>query len=187
MESLLKSNLTESVGGGKRPCLKLKLGPKVKRLPYIPKSYQELADFIKEKIPVPEGSQGISLTYFDDEMEAISISDDTDYESFLHFVIDEGIKIPKLILTGDKEPFPSYEDAVSEANRTMCVSWIGDSEMQRPPTGPPRKLSQVPSSNAFDYNSDRSILESQIAELKKEVEMLRAPKIIPNSTEKQEV
>jgi hypothetical protein len=129
MDSLLKSNISES--GFKRPCLKLKQGSKVKRLPYIPKTYKELALFIEERMPPFSEGEEFTLTYFDDENESITISDEIDYESFMIFVAEEGIKIPKLILSAESDPPMTYEEAVADANRTMCVSWMADSEMPR--------------------------------------------------------
>ena len=45
------------------------------------------------------------------------------------FCQEMGEAIPKLYLTIEGEMPPSFEESNEDANRTMCVSWIGDSEM----------------------------------------------------------
>lgn len=52
---------------------------------------------------------GFTLNYFDDEKECITISDEVDYESFLMFCAEEGVKIPKLYITAENEDPISYE------------------------------------------------------------------------------
>lgn len=115
----------------KTPVLKLKHGNKVKRLPILPKSYDELHNFILTHVPPFNEGTDFTLHYFDDERECITISDQVDYESFLIFNAEEGIKIPKLLICSDEDDPLTYEAANSELNRTMCVSYIGDSEFER--------------------------------------------------------
>ena len=133
MEQLLKSNLSESISLQKRRCLKLKIGTKVKRLPSIPSKFEELCTYIEDKVPPFSEGEPYNMAYFDEEQEAISIQDDSDYESFMMFVEDEQIKIPKIFLMEESEEMLSFEEAYSACNRTMCVSWVKDSEMVRPP------------------------------------------------------
>jgi len=98
------------------------------------------------------------LNYFDDEKECITISDEIDYESFLIFCAEEGIKIPKLLITAEGEAAMSYEQSVSELNWTMCVSYIGDSEI-----GEESRPVEIP-------NVDEVIkLRNKIQEMEKEI------------------
>ena len=127
MEQLLKSNLAESINLNKKQCLKLKIGNKVKRLPYLPKKYEELCTFVESKVPPFSEGEAYNMAYFDEELEAISIQDETDYESFIIFVEDEQIRVPKIFLTQENEEMMSYEDAYSALNRTMYVSNVNDS------------------------------------------------------------
>lgn len=133
MESMLDRNnpLSES-SMQKTPILKLKHGNKVKRLPFLPKSYDELFWFISTNVPPFSEGTNFTLFYFDDEKECITISDAVDYESFMIFNAEEGIKIPKLFILGEGEGALSYEQANSDLNRTMCVSYIGESEYENP-------------------------------------------------------
>ena len=82
----------------KKSYLKLKMGRKVKRLPSIPDQYSTLESYIKDSIPPFNQGVEYNLTYFDDENEAITISDDSDYEAFLSYIEEEQIWIPKLLL-----------------------------------------------------------------------------------------
>lgn len=68
------------------------------------------------------------LYYFDDESECITISDETDYQSFLIFNLQMGLKIPKVYVRAKEEEPLSFEDAQADLNRTMSISYIGDSE-----------------------------------------------------------
>ena len=137
MNAMLRSTI--SMTGDRKPYLKLKMGRKVKRMPCIPDSYMQLSSFVKSTIPPFNEGKDFNLTYFDDELEAISIADQSDYEAFLSFVEDENVRIPKIILTEVSEEMPTFESATAEMNRTMCVSYIGDSEMERP-----RSMVQTP-------------------------------------------
>jgi len=77
MESILKESGYENIHNAS--FIKLKYKNEVKRLPQIPKNYEELHSFVKSKIsPFKEG-QPFNLYYFDDENESITISDECDY------------------------------------------------------------------------------------------------------------
>lgn len=71
---------------------------------------------------------GFNLYYFDDENESITISDECDYQSFLIFQAQQDVKIPKIFAWREDEDPLSYEQAFGDLNRTMTVSYIGDSE-----------------------------------------------------------
>ena len=172
------------MGPNKASFLKLKIGTKVKRLPFIPETYSALAEFVATKLDKPESGGDWHITYFDDEVEAVSVSDEMDYQSFLMWSHEAEVRVPKLWLTGSNDAPPSYEDAVSDANRTMCVSWVGDSEIKRPsnmPVIPPLQSSRVfeysAPSTAREGDGQRALLESQIEVLKQQVEAMNSHKM----------
>lgn len=63
-----------------------------------------------------------------------------DYESFLSFSFDIGYSPKLFIVDADDETF-TYEWAHSDLNRTMVMSYIGDSEMKEINEG---KIKEIP-------------------------------------------
>lgn len=77
MDSFLKESVIEQLNV--QGFIKLKYKNDVKRLPFIPRTYDDLKQFIENKVsPFKEGIE-FSLYYFDDEQESITISDECDY------------------------------------------------------------------------------------------------------------
>lgn len=139
MEILAQSCLSESVGP-KTSCLKLKFGSKVKWIPYVPKTIEEVFNFIEKSVPPYNNGEQFQLLYFDDEKDCISVQDQLDYESFLSFSLDSGFSPKLFIVDADDETF-TYEWANSDLNRTMVMSYIGDSEMKEINEG---KIKEIP-------------------------------------------
>ena len=75
----------------------------------MPDSYEQLSGFIESTIPPFSQGTGYNLTYFDEELEAISIEDQSDYDAFMAFA--ENGNIPKIILTDENEDAPTFEMA----------------------------------------------------------------------------
>ena len=78
LSTILKSSIAQSQGL-RKPVLKLKFKNKVKRLPYVPETYKELFEFVSKRVPPFCEGKKFVLTYFDEEREIITVSDDMDY------------------------------------------------------------------------------------------------------------